>query len=75
VTHDLHDVSVRLVAIDDKGEEHLPVSRSSAGVKDVAQIAVEFPLPPEQIKQFRVQTRPYEVVEVPGVALVRVGAE
>jgi len=69
VTHDLHDVSVRLVAVDGKGEELLPVSRSGAGVKDFTQITVEFPLTPEQIKEFRVKTRPYEVVELPGIAL------
>jgi len=69
VTHNLHDVSVRLVAVDRDGKEHRSEFRSGAGVKDFVQITVEFPLPPEQIKEFRVQTRPYEVVEIPGVAL------
>jgi RNA polymerase sigma factor (sigma-70 family) len=75
VTHNLHDVSLRLVAVDRAGEEHPSQFRSGAGVKDFVQITVEFPLPPEHIKEFRVQTRPYEVVEVPGVALGRVRRE
>lgn len=75
VTHDLHDVAVRLVAVDKDGEEHAPAPASSAGVKDFVQIAVEFSLPPEQIREFRVKTRPYEVVEIPGVALATAKSE
>jgi hypothetical protein len=69
VPHDLHDVAVRLVAVEKNGEQHLPAAHSSAGVKDFVLIAVEFPLPPEQIREFKVQTRSYEAVEIPGVAL------
>ncbi len=75
VTHDLHDVNVRVVALDGDGEEWPPDVRSSSGVKDFIQLVVEFPLPPEQIREFRVQTRPYEVVEIPGVALRGDGAD
>ena len=60
VTHNLHDVAVRLVAVDGDGEERPSEVRSGSGVKDFVQITVEFPLPPEQIREFRVQTRPYE---------------
>jgi hypothetical protein len=73
VTHDLHDVCLRVIAVDREGAERPSEFRSTAGVKDFVQVTVEFPLPLEQIKEFRVQTRPYEVVEVPGVALGRVG--
>jgi hypothetical protein len=69
VTHDLHDVSIRILAVDKKGKEHRSQLRSGAGVKDFAQITVEFSLPPDEINEFRVQTRPYEVAEIPGVAL------
>jgi hypothetical protein len=72
VTHNLHDVSVRPVAVDRDGAECPSEIRSSPGVKDFVQITAEFPLPPEQIKEFRVQTRPYELVEIPGVSLARV---
>jgi hypothetical protein len=71
VTHDLKGVAVRLVAVDVDGKEHPGVIRSGSGVKDFQQIGVEFELPPDQIKEFRVQTRPYERVEVPGIALKR----
>jgi hypothetical protein len=71
VTHNLRDVSLRLVAVDHDGKERPSELRSGAGVHDFVQITVEFPLPPEEIKDFRVQTRPYEVVEIPGIALGR----
>ena len=32
-------------------------------------IDAEFPLPPDQIKEYLVQFRPYEEVEIPGIAL------
>ena len=51
---------VRLVAVDRDGEEHPADVRSGGGVKDFRQFVVEFDLPPEQIKEFRLQTRPYE---------------
>jgi hypothetical protein len=69
VTHDLHDVAVRLVAIDKGGKEHPGMFRSGAGVKDYVQTTVEFPLPPDEIREFRFQTRSYEAIELPGVAL------
>ena len=75
VTHNLKDVSVRLIAVDRKGKEHTAETRSGAGVSDYHQLVVEFDLPPEQIEEFRVQTRNFERVELPGVALKPVGAE
>ena len=71
VTHNIQNMAVRLVAVDDDGKEHPAEVRSGSGVKDFQQIVVEFDLPPEQIKEFRVQTRPYEEVEIPGIALKR----
>jgi hypothetical protein len=69
VTHNIQDMSVRLVAVDADRNEHAAKIRSGSGVKDFRQIVVEFDLPPEKIKEFWVQTRPYEAVEVPGIAL------
>src|SRR5262249_45219912 len=57
VTHNIQEQPVRLVAIDADGEEHPAEIRSGSGVKDFRQLVVEFDLPPEQIKEFRVQTR------------------
>jgi RNA polymerase sigma factor (sigma-70 family) len=70
VTHDIGDhLSVQLIAVDHDGEEYPSEIRSGSGVKGFKQLVVEFALPPEQIKEFWVQTRPYERVEVQGVAL------
>ena len=70
VTHDIDDrSSVRLVAVDADGGEHPAGVRSGGGVKAFHQLVGEFDLPPERIKELRVQTRPFEAVDVPGVAL------
>lgn len=69
VTHNIQDVSVRLVAVDDDGKEHPVQNRSGSGVGNYHQITGEFDLPPDQIEEFRFQTRPYEKVEIDGVAL------
>ncbi len=69
VTHNIQNMSVRIIAIDGNDKEHPAEVRSGSGVKDFKQIVVEFALPADQIKQFRVRTRPYQEVEIPGIAL------
>ena len=71
VTHNIQNMAVRIVAVDGTGEEQPGTVRSGSGVKDFQQIVVEFNLPSQQIKEFRVQTRPYQEVEIPGIALKR----
>jgi hypothetical protein len=71
VSHDIKDKAVRLIAIDGDGKEHPPEVRSGSGVKNFRQIVVEFDRPPDQIKEFRLQTRSYEEVEIPRIALDR----
>jgi hypothetical protein len=71
VTHDIQDKPVRLVAVDGDGKELRAEIRSASGAKNFRQIVVEFDQPPEQIKEFWVQTRPYEEVRIPGIALKR----
>ncbi len=71
VTHNIQDKPVRLVAIGGDGEEFPGKVRSGSGVGDFQQITVEFDQPPEKIKEFHVQTRPYEEVEIPNIALKR----
>jgi RNA polymerase sigma factor (sigma-70 family) len=71
VTHNILDKSIRLVAIDGDGEELPAEIRSASGVKDFQQIVVEFGKPPDQIKEFRLQTRLYEEIEIPRIALKR----
>ena len=75
VTHNIRDASIRLVAVDREGKEHPAEIRSNSGVWDYHQLVGEFGLTPEQIKEFRVQTRPYERVELQGVSLKPVGLD
>jgi RNA polymerase sigma factor (sigma-70 family) len=69
VTHSIEDRSTRIVALDRDGKEHTSEFLSGGGVWNYSQLVVEFGLPPDQIKGFRVQTREYEKLEIPGVAL------
>jgi hypothetical protein len=69
VSHDISDVAVRVVAVDRNGREQPDVGGSRSGVKDFSQIGAKFDLEPEAIKEYRLQTRPYERVTIPGIAL------
>jgi len=71
VTHNILDKPVRLVAVDGGGEVHLAEIRSGGGAANFRQIVVEFDQPPEQIKEFWLQTRPFEEVKIPRIALKR----
>jgi hypothetical protein len=71
VIHNIQDKPVRLVAVDVDGKILPAAVRSGNGVKDFRQLVVEFDQPPEQIKEFRLQSRPYEEVRIPGIALKR----
>ena len=71
VTHNIQDKAVRLIAIDHDDKELPAEIRSDAGVKDFQQLVVEFKQPPEEIKEFQLQVRPYEEVEIPCIALRR----
>ncbi len=71
LTHTQRDLFMRLVAVDRDGKEWLGGSQSSLGIGEIHQIKVEFPLPLEKIKEFRVQIQPLERVEIAGVALDR----
>jgi RNA polymerase sigma factor (sigma-70 family) len=71
VTHDIQDKPVRIVAVSADGKEVPGEVRSVSGVRDFLQLVVQFNQPPEQIRKFRLQTRPYEGVEIPGIALKR----
>jgi hypothetical protein len=71
VTHDIRDKSVRLVAVDREGKELPGRIQATLTVKDFQQIEFGFDSPPEQLKEFRLQTRPYDEVEIPRIALKR----
>jgi hypothetical protein len=63
------NAGVRIVAVDRSGREREPVGRKGSGVKDFYQLAAEFDLGPEGIQEYRLQTRPFERVEIPGIVL------
>jgi RNA polymerase sigma factor (sigma-70 family) len=72
VAHNFLGRDRRLVAVDRDGKSY--VGQSSMGsdgdpkwVLDL--IDCEFPLPPDRIKEFQVQFRPYEEAEIRGIAL------
>jgi hypothetical protein len=71
VTHTIQDKPVRLVAVDIDGNELTAEVRSATSVKDFQQLVVDFDQPPEQIKEFWLQARPFEEVRVPHIALKR----
>ena len=75
VTHTLRDVSVRLIAVDLNDKEWQSQAQSSLSVNELSQIEVDFPLPLERIKEFHVETRSLQLVEIPGVALDRVKSD
>ena len=69
VTHNVQGSALRVLAVDVDGKEHPGGIRSSLGVTGFQQIKIEFDIPPERIQNFVLQTRPYQRVEIPGIAL------
>ena len=74
VAHNFFEQDRRIVAIDRDGKAH-PAVRYSAGsdgdtkwVIDI--IDAEFDLPPDQIKEYQVQFRPFELAEIKDIALI-----
>jgi hypothetical protein len=62
----------RLVAVDHNGDAHPSFySSGSSGDKSIVvdQIDAEFLLPPEQIKEYQVQFRPFEEIQLKGILL------
>jgi hypothetical protein len=73
VSHNIGNVAVRIVAVDRSGKERPHVNQIGSGGKDSYNIKAEFDLGPEAIQEYRLQTRPYERVEVKGIALKPIG--
>ncbi|MBN1395161.1 MAG: polysaccharide biosynthesis/export family protein [Pirellulales bacterium] len=68
------DQQTRLIAIDDKRQEHSPVRQSAPSVENIVQFSATFHnLPLKKVKEFRFQARPYQWVEFKNVALNPVG--
>jgi hypothetical protein len=69
VTYSIPDDEVRLVAVDREGKERLPLRRSGGSARGFYQVVGEFDLTPDQVDEFRLQTRSYEHLEIKDVAL------
>ncbi len=73
VAHNFFGQDRRLVAVDRDGKSHPAVSYSAGSDGDprwvIDLIDGEFPLPPDQIKEYQVQFRPFEIAEIHGIAL------
>src|SRR5205823_5961738 len=68
VSHDIGDQSVRIVAIDRAGRECRPARTQGSGASNFHQTAATFDLGPEAIREYRLQARPYQRADIPGVA-------
>ncbi len=71
VTHNIKNPAVRLVALNDDGKELAGRIRSTEDVTAFQEITIEFDEPPDQIKEYRLEARPYEQVEISPIALHR----
>jgi beta-lactamase regulating signal transducer with metallopeptidase domain len=60
---------VRIVAVNKKGNELLPSSIGDSSSGSISQITGHFALPLSQIKEFRVETRPFQWTDFKDVAL------
>ncbi|APW62736.1 ECF RNA polymerase sigma factor SigW [Paludisphaera borealis] len=70
ITHNFpDDKPFRVVAIDQNDVEHPARNHSGLGVPSFQQLNMEFDLLPDQIKQFLVQTRGLEKIEIPNIML------
>ncbi len=71
VTHNIQNHSVRLVAVDDQGQAHAGFLGGTIDVTDFRQLTFQFDQALTQIKEFRLEIRPLEQVEIPGIAVER----
>ena len=73
VAHNFFGQDRRLVAVDRDGKSHPAVSYSIGSDGDkkwvIDLIDAEFSLPPDQIREYQVQFRPFEEAEIKDIAL------
>jgi beta-lactamase regulating signal transducer with metallopeptidase domain len=69
LAHNITDRVVRIVAIDEKGREHHPISDDQGGAGHFSGMDVVFDLPPGQIREFQLQSRQVGRFEIKNVAL------
>jgi hypothetical protein len=69
VAQNIVDRDSRVVAIDRRGQVVTPVYSSGGGGETLSLLDVEFRVPPEDIVEYQVQSRPFERVEIEDIAL------
>ncbi|SIO28611.1 RNA polymerase sigma factor, sigma-70 family [Singulisphaera sp. GP187] len=69
VTHEIKNSAVRLVAIDQKGQEHLSPEPGDSSLNGFSQLQAEFALNPEEFQKYQLQKRPFEQIEIPIIAI------
>lgn len=69
VSHDESEDDLRVVAVDQDGREHAPIRSSASGVRNFLQREVEYDLALSKVKEFRLQSRPFEWAVFEDVAL------
>lgn len=69
VAHNIADRDVRVVAVGRDGREHPAYSVSSGGGKRLRMLDAEFDVPPDQVREYRLQSRPLGRFEIKNVAL------
>jgi RNA polymerase sigma factor (sigma-70 family) len=73
VAHNFFGQDRRIVAVDRDGQAHAADSYSAGSDGDprwvIDIIDAELPLPPDQIKEYQVQFRPFELAEIKDIAL------
>jgi len=60
---------LRVIAVDTQGNELLPADHLGSSINKMDQITAHFSQPLSQIKEFRVETRPFQWIEFKDVAL------
>ncbi len=69
IAEDIRAKEVRVIALDRDGGEHTPATRGVVSARSARMHDLEFPLLPDQVREFRVLARPYEWAEFRDVAL------
>jgi len=69
VSHSPVDRALRLVVVDTDGKTRSAGRVQTGGAGKIVQIDAEFDVPPDRVREFRLQGRPYEWAEFPDVRL------
>jgi|GEM_PF-891980 len=68
IAENIVGLDTRIAAIDRNESIHLPVYTSGGGHEILNLLDVEFDVPPDQIREYQVQSRPFERTEIKDIA-------